>query len=198
MNRYERRPAGQRAATQFRACRAPTARWKRFELSAPRDFPQRTEAQAQPDRLRGGACGRRSAGRHRSLARNRHRLGAHDRVPRAHLGPRPRRRRSDGYRAARHGARLADLARTHPPLSRGRAAARRAGVLRRRHRPACAGGRADARRRAACLRAADRRRRGDRRTHRADGLARTRAHRPLAPTTMPRSMAASLRRCASR
>ncbi len=36
------------------------------------------------------------------------------RVPRACLGPRPRRRRSDGHRAARHGSGLADLAGTDP------------------------------------------------------------------------------------
>ena len=43
------------------------------------------------------------------------------RLSRASLGPRARRRRSDGHRAARHGARLADLARADPPLGRGRA-----------------------------------------------------------------------------
>ena len=52
------------------------------------------------------------------------------------VGPRPRRRRGDGHRAARHGPRLADGARADPPLARrGARRARRADRLRRRHRP---------------------------------------------------------------
>ena len=73
--------------------------------------------------------------RQRSVARHRDRLGADDRVPPLPVGPRPRRRRSDGHRPARHGARLARRAGADPPLARGReVAARRADRLRRRHR----------------------------------------------------------------
>ena len=61
----------------------------------------------QSHRLCGGACRRRSAGRHRSVARGRDRLGQDHRVPSLPLGPRPRRRRSDGYGAARRRPRLA-------------------------------------------------------------------------------------------
>ena len=72
----------------------------------------------------------------RSVARRAHRLGRD-----ARLSPPPvvaglRRRRGDGHRAARHGARLADVARADP--AQRRRSARDAGrgrVLRRRHRP---------------------------------------------------------------
>ena len=84
-------------------------------------------AETQSRRLCGRACGGRSARRQRSLARCRGRLGQDDRVPRISLGPRARRRRSDGHRAARHGARLERRAGADPPRARGREApARRA------------------------------------------------------------------------
>ena len=70
---------------------------------------------------RGRACGRRSARRQRSVARRGGRLGQDHRVPRISLGPRARRRRSDGHRAARHGARLERRQGADPPRARRRA-----------------------------------------------------------------------------
>ncbi len=74
--------------------------------------------------------------------------GTHDRLPRAPVVARLRRGRGDGHRAARHGPRLADLARADPPLLRrrqGSAGASIAGGC--RHRPPRAGARCDGRRR---------------------------------------------------
>ena len=74
------------------------------------------------------------------VARAGGRLGRDARLPPPSLGARLRRRRGDGHRAARHGARLADLARADPPLDRRRA--RLPGRVpreRRRHRPSRAG-----------------------------------------------------------
>ena len=85
-----------------------------YTTKPPRAVPGR-DAAVQPHRLCGRACGRRSAGRQRSLARHRDRLGAHHRVPPPSVGSRPRRRRGDGHRAARHGPGLAEVARTDPP-----------------------------------------------------------------------------------
>ena len=68
--------------------------------------------------------------RDRPLARVRDRLGRHDRLPPPPVVAGPGRRRGDGHRAARHGPRLADLARADPPLARrGEGRARRAGRL---------------------------------------------------------------------
>ena len=68
--------------------------------------------------------------RDRPVAAERGRLGRDHRLPPAPVVAGPRRRRSDGHRAARHGPRLADVARADPPLARrGARRARRAGRL---------------------------------------------------------------------
>ena len=98
-----------------------TARFAPYTTGEPIVLPKKGAApKLQPRRLCGRACGRRSARRQRSLARCRGRLGQDHRVPRISLGPRPRRRRSDGHRAARHGARLERRAGADPPRARGR------------------------------------------------------------------------------
>ncbi len=94
------------------------------------------DAAVHAHRLLGGARRRRSARRGRPVAHRRARLGRDDRLPAAPLVARPRRRRGDGHGAARHGARLADLARADPPLARrGARHPGRAGRLGLRHRP---------------------------------------------------------------
>ena len=91
-----RRPRRALRDPQRSACRGRrTARRPRFNRIAYRRRP----------------CRRRSARRQRSLARRGDRLGADHRLPPLSLGPRPRRRRGDGHRAARHGPRLARRAR---------------------------------------------------------------------------------------
>ena len=99
------------------------------------DVSGKARRHAEPRGVLGRACGGRSARRCRSVADRRDRLGPDHCVPRACLGPRPRRRRSDGHRAARHGAGLADLAGTDPALGEGgQGQGQCAGVFRRRHR----------------------------------------------------------------
>ena len=101
------------------------------------------------------------------------RLGAHHRVPPAPVVARARRRRGHGHRPARHGRRLADLARIDPQEPRRREGfSRRAGRLRRRHRSSRTERRRDHRRRHPRLRGAMRRDRKTRRPHRADGKPR--------------------------
>ncbi len=101
------------------------------------------------------------------------RLGPHDRVPPLSLVARPRRRRGDGHRAARHGARLAGRPRTDPPQPRrGARRAGRADRQRRRHRPSRPGPRGHHRRRDPRLRGAVRGGRSHGRTHHPDGVAR--------------------------
>ena len=84
----------------------------------PQDHPLYADRHADParearrqelpaHRLCGRPCRRRSAGRQRSVADAGDRLGAHARLPPPALGSRPRRCRSDGHGAARHGPRLA-------------------------------------------------------------------------------------------
>ena len=78
---------------------------------------------------------RRSARRRQSVARCADRLGRHHRVPPPSVVARPRRRRGDGHRAARHGHGLAEFAGADPPEPRrGEGFPRRADRLRRRHR----------------------------------------------------------------
>ena len=78
----------------------------------------------------------------RSVARLRDRLGRDDRLSPPPVVAGPRRRRGDGHGAARHGTRLADLARADPPRSlEPRATSRARRRLGRRHRPSRAGGR---------------------------------------------------------
>ena len=92
----------------------------------------------------------------RPVAAMRDRLGHDHRLPRRLWSHGPRRGRSDGHGAARHGARLADLARADPPHARCRERrARRAASQRLRHRPPRADGATQRRRRDPRLRGAD-------------------------------------------
>ena len=135
------------------------------------------EPALRPHCLLRGPRGRRPARGDRPVAAVRGRLGRDDRVSTAPLVAGPRRGRSDGHRAARHGAGLADLARADPPFARRREAhARRARRLRLRHGPSRAGKRAQ-------------RRRGDRGVRGADGRhrkARRQADRHGQPGAGPR------------
>ena len=102
---------------------------------APRAFPDAAHARVHARRLCGRARRRRSAAHRRSVARFGDRLGRDDRLPSSSLVARAWRRRGDGHRAARHGARLADIARADPSHARRRARyARRARRERSRHR----------------------------------------------------------------
>ena len=127
----------------------------------------------QPNCTRGRACGRRSVRRQRPLAERCAGLGSHPRLSRISLGPRARRRRGDGHRAARHGPRLAAGARADQALDRACAhKTRRRDLLRRRHRPSRPGRSALDRRCDQGLRDAVRGHRSRRRAHHPDGFAR--------------------------
>ena len=156
-------------------------------------FPRKPARAVQPHRLCGRACRRRSARRRRSVARRRDRLGRDHRLPPASVVARPRRRRGDGHRAARHGARLADLAGADPPQ---RSTPRKdvPGALigsRRRHRSSRRRRRRHRRRRDPRLRGAMRGDREARRPHHPDGEPRAGAGGAHRPTTTPGSTAAS-------
>ena len=129
--RSERRPhVDHRAPARRRRASRPLHPVRR------RALPRSHHATAEPGRAGGSPRRGRSARRHRSLAAGRPRLGAHHRLSRISLGPRPRRRRGDGHRPARHGARLADGAGADQALGRRLARPRgRRGLLGRRHRP---------------------------------------------------------------
>src|SRR4029077_4273455 len=102
---------------------------------APRKAVSGCGAAVQPRRLRGRACGRRSTRRQRPVAHASDRLGSHHRVSQIPLVAWSRRCRSHGHGPARHGPRLADVARVDLPQSRRRQARARCGDrVRRRHR----------------------------------------------------------------
>ena len=108
------RPVLPVSSSSAESCRAADRSHRDLSPRGVARVSRATSRHAQPHRLRRGPCRLRSARRCRSLADGGGRLGQDDRLPRASLGPRPRRRRGDGHRPARHGARLADLARTDP------------------------------------------------------------------------------------
>ena len=110
-------------------------------------------------------------------------------LPELPLVARPRRRRGDGHRAARHGPRLADLARADRSLAVARARdAGSADRQRRRHRSSRAAAQYDHRRRDRRLRAAMRSDRKPRRPHHPHGQPRARGLRQV-----PRRLRESLR-----
>ena len=76
-------------------------------------------AQLQPRRVCRGTRRRRSAGRGRSMAPARDRLGRDTRLSSLSLVARLRRRRGDGHCTARHGTRLADVAGIDRPIACG-------------------------------------------------------------------------------
>ena len=101
--------------------RLPSAGGKleRFDMSAPEDFPERVTGPLNRIALAAAHVVADPLAEVDPWLDGGARLGPHHRLPRAPLGPRPRRRRGDGHGAARHGARLADGARADQALGRG-------------------------------------------------------------------------------
>ena len=98
--------------SRFRSsCRRRIAGWRLTRCRRRAISRRREAAGLQPRRLRRRARRRRPARGEGPVARAGGRLGRDARVPPPSLGARFRRRRGDGHRAARDGARLADLAR---------------------------------------------------------------------------------------
>src|SRR5207247_764109 len=83
----------------------------------------------QSHRARRGPRGRGPSRPRESLARCRSRLGCDPRLPALPVVARPRRGRSDGHGATRHGTRVEQLARADPPLDRRVQGHRRRGAL---------------------------------------------------------------------
>ena len=138
------------------ACRPKIVGSRPMSFAARRSRPRRRPGRSRASPTRPRTSSPIRSRRCRPVARRRARLGRDDRLPAAPLVARPRRRRGDGHGAARHGPRLADLARADPALARCRQGpSRRAGRFGLRHRPPRVRCRDHGRRRHPRLRRAD-------------------------------------------